>query len=160
MPDELPPCGIYRTTAPVGTVPAGRLVYFHNHGEPGPGIYLPSTWHGNRARFEARGHLLPTPESVELLAPLAAEGFYRVDRPFHCCEQQCRRFGPNELVQLGYDGSGKAILFIPQWTNGALAIPDRGTRIDAENIESMTRLRVPVADTPVHESGADDRLLH
>jgi len=83
-----------------------------------------------------------------------------VDRPFHCCEQQCRRFGPNELVQLGYDGSGKAILFIPQWTNGALAIPDRGTRIDAENIESMTRLRVPVADTPVHESGADDRLLH
>ena len=50
-----PPCGLYRTVADVGEIQAGRLVYFHNHGDPGPGIFLPSSWHGNRARFEGTG---------------------------------------------------------------------------------------------------------
>jgi hypothetical protein len=36
---DLPPCGIYRTSQPLGDhVPAGQLVFFHNHGDPGPGI--------------------------------------------------------------------------------------------------------------------------
>ena len=52
----LPPCGLYATRATIGSIPPGRLVYFHNHGNPGPGIYLPASWKGNRARFEARGH--------------------------------------------------------------------------------------------------------
>ena len=48
---DLPPCGIYRTDLALGDeVPAGRLVYFHDHGDPGPGIYLPRDWVANRAR--------------------------------------------------------------------------------------------------------------
>ncbi len=160
MSAELPPCGIYVTTAAIGTVPAGRLVYFHNHGDPGPGVYLPSAWRGNRARFEARGHLLPTPDAVRHLERLPREGFYRVREAFYCCEEQCRRFEPESLVQLGYDGQGTAILFIPQWVDGQLAIPDRGTRIDRDRVRSMTALSVPVADTPVHDEGAEDVLLH
>ena len=35
---NLPPCGLYRTTKPVGDVPAGALVYFHNHGTPGAAV--------------------------------------------------------------------------------------------------------------------------
>ena len=157
---ELPACGIYRTLAPIGSVPADRLVYFHNHGDPGPGVYLPSRWRGNRARFESRGHLLPSPDDASMLAPLHAQGFYRVKIAFDCCDKKCRRFEPEQLVQLGYDGSAHAILFVPQWVDGHLAIPERGTRVDADRLTSIERLRVPVSDTPVHEDGADEVLLH
>lgn len=160
MPDPLPPCGIYVTIRPIGSVPAGRLVYFHNHGDPGPGIYLPSSWHGNRARFEARGHLLPDAAAVDRLRPLQREGFYRVRESFYCCPQECRRFEAETLVQLGYDGSAEAILFTPEWVGGQIAIPERGTRVDRERLVALTYLAVPVVDTPVHETGADERLLH
>ena len=98
MADELPPCGIYLTKSAIGSVPEGRLVYFHNHGDPGPGIYLPSSWRGNRARFEARGHLLPDPTDASALEKLPREGFYRVAQAFHCCANECRRFEPESLV--------------------------------------------------------------
>lgn len=40
--DDRVPCGLYRTTRPIpDAVPAGVLVYYHNHGDPGPGVYLP-----------------------------------------------------------------------------------------------------------------------
>lgn len=158
--DALPACGIYLTREPIGSVPAGRLVYFHNHGDPGPGVYLPSSWRGNRARFEARGHLLPDPLDASALESLAREGFYRVASPFHCCADQCRRFEPEMLVQLGYDGGGVPILFTPQWIDAALAIPERGTRIDRDRFAHLVPLSVPIADTPVHDEGADEILLH
>ena len=162
MADEvdLPPCGIYRTRVALGSVPEERLVYFHNHGDPGPGLYLPAEWRGNRARFSARGHLLPSPDDVRHLAPLAAEGFYRVVSPFHCCAKQCRLFETDSLVQLGYDGQARAILFVPEWVDGQLALPERGTRVDPDRIDLLKRLRVPVANTPVHDDGADEVLLH
>ena len=58
---ELPPCGLYRTTTKIGEIEAGRLVYFHNHGDPGPGLYLPSGWSNNTARWGARGTTVPAP---------------------------------------------------------------------------------------------------
>lgn len=158
--DELPPCGLYVTLAPLGSVPEGRLVYFHNHGNPGPGMYLPASWRGNHARFEGKGHLLPKPSDVQHLAPLPPQGFYRVVSPFHCCDKRCRLFAVETLVQLGYDGQGNAILFSPEWIDGAVAIPERGTRVDRDRLESIKRLRVPVSDTSVHEPGADEVLLH
>lgn len=158
---ELPPCGIYATRAPIGSVPAGRLVYFHNHGEPGPGLYLPSSWKGNRARFESRGHLLPAPESARDLEPLPAEGFYRVAEAFYCCDSRCRRFDADLMVQLGYDGGARAILFVPELVDGSLALPETGTRVDRDRLAHLTRLRVAVSDTPLHEGeGTDETLLH
>lgn len=158
---ELPPCGLYVTRAPVGTVPAGRLVYFHNHGEPGPGVYLPASWKANRARFEPRGHLLPDPSAAMHLDPLPAEGFYRVAEPFHCCEKKCRVFEREMLVQLGYDGSGRAILFQPEIVEGQLAIPSTGTRVDRDRLAHLARLRVATVDTPLHEGAdTDQTLLH
>ena len=55
---DLPPCGLYRTTAAIGSIEAGRLVYFHNHADPGPGMYLPARWTRNRATFPSRAALL------------------------------------------------------------------------------------------------------
>jgi hypothetical protein len=141
---ELPPCGLYRTTAPIGTIPEGRLVYFHNHGDPGPGLYLPAGWSHNRARLQARGTVLPSREDANSLLPLPREGFYRVSEAFYCCEKRCQRFEPDMLVQLGYDGAGEALLFIPEIIDGMLAVPDRGSRVGLDRLVHTHWLKVAV----------------
>ena len=150
----LPPCGLYVTRRAIGSVPAGRLVYFHDHGEPGPGIYLPTSWVANKARFDAPGVTLPSAEAAQDLEALAVEGFYRVTKSFTCCDKNCRRFDPDLLVQLGYDGAATPILFVPEMVDGAIGVPDRGTRIDHDRIANLALLRVAVASQP------RDRTVH
>jgi hypothetical protein len=146
---QLPPCGLYRTTRPLDDrIPAGRLVYFHNHGEPGPGIYLPTGWRLNRARFGERGTPLPTSEWAATLEALPAEGFYRVREPFHCCEKRCRLFEADQLVQLGYDAQARALLFVPEWSDAGLAIPERGSLVDHERLARLAPLKVPEVRAP------------
>ena len=144
MTTPLPPCGLYLTRTAVGPIPADRLVYFHNHGDPGPGLYLPSAWVANRARFDANGTLLPRAEDALFLEPLAPEGFYRVKEAFHCCPQKCRLFAPELLVQLGYDGAGTPILFVPEINERGFVLPERGSRIDRDRIAHLAALQVPV----------------
>src|SRR5688500_3075780 len=141
-PTDHPPCGIYRTTRPLDTVPAGRLVYFHNHGDPGAGIYLPEGWSSNRARWSARGFTVPGPEWSQTLQPLAPEGLYRVRERFFCCEKRCRAFEANQLVQLGYNGDAEPLLFVPEWTRGGLGIPERGNKLEAAALQSLEPLTV------------------
>lgn len=146
-PAELPPCGLYRTRAAIGGVEAGRLVYFHNHGDPGPGIYLPSKWSANRAEFHGQGHLLPAPGSARELEPLAAEGLYVVQEPFHCCDKRCVRFEADALVQLGYNGAAEPIVFVPRFVADGLELPEKGTRIDGANLHALRLLKVAVRRT-------------
>jgi hypothetical protein len=138
----LPPCGLYRTTQPLDDVPAGRLVYFHNHGDPGAGIYLPADWALNRAQWQGRGHTIPDEGWAASLVSLPAEGLYRVTQDFFCCAQQCVRFPKNQLVQLGYDGEANAILFVPEWSSKGLGIPERGTRLEPSRFSQLERLEV------------------
>ncbi len=154
----LPPCGIYRTLDAIGGIPAGRLVYFHNHGDPGAGMYLPESWIGNRARFAKQGHLLPKPEDAEKLVPLPPEGFYRVEKSFHCCSKKCRLYEPDTLVQLGYSGDGTPILFDPSWEGASIQLPDRGTRIDFESLLAIAPLRVNVKESG--EGAVDPFFVH
>ncbi|MBI3183279.1 MAG: hypothetical protein HYZ28_14165 [Myxococcales bacterium] len=152
---DLPRCGLYRTTRPLGeTIPPGRLVYFHNHGDPGPGVYLPSGWRANRATWQARGTPIPSEEWASSLEPLSPEGFYRVREGFACCERRCRTFGPDELVQLGYDGGARPILFVPEWTGEGLSLPERGTAIDPASVGKLAALKLPQAPQ------AAERVLH
>ena len=150
-PPRLPPCGLYRTTAEVAGVPAGRLVYFHNHGEPGPGLYLPDGWHLNRAHFQSEGFTLTDPRQAEALTPLPPEGLYRVTETFYCCDARCRSYEPDLLVQLGYDGEATPILFVPELTVDGLAFPEVGQRLDDARLLKLARLRVietpPVSGT-------------
>lgn len=140
---SLPPCGLYRTTVALGDhVPAGRLVYFHNHGDPGAGVYLPASWSANRARWRPDGHLLPTPEWARTLTPLPAEGLYRVRESFTCCAKNCRTYEVDLLVQLGYDGAGRGILFVPEWTSQGLAIPGEGLPVDPDRLAKLAPLKV------------------
>ena len=142
MSSGLPPCGLYRTTAAIGEIPAGRLVYFHNHGDPGPGVYFPERWTANRAHFSPRGTTLPIVFEPKALHPLPAEGFYRVMSAFHCCEKQCMRFEPDAFVQLGYNGAGGALLFTPELGNGAVQIPERGTPVSDAAFKHLSLLKV------------------
>jgi hypothetical protein len=142
---NLPPCGIYRTTAPIADgIPSGRLVYFHNHGDPGPGLYLPRAWNHNRAQFEPRGFTLPHPveKLVATLRPLPAEGFYRVAQRFFCCEKHCTSFAPELLVQLGYNGEGQAILFVPELNANGLTVPQSGSLISDVTWQQLVPLQV------------------
>jgi len=144
---ELPPCGLYRTTLALDEhVPSGRLVYFHNHGDPGPGIYLPSSWTANRARWQERGHTIPAPAWATSLVPLPAEGFYRVVEEFTCCAQRCRTFEPDLLVQLGYDGDARPLLFVPELTGSGLGLPELGLPIEDEQLARLAPLRVVEPD--------------
>ncbi len=144
MSDTLPPCGIYRTTEEVASIPAGRLVYFHNHGSPGPGIYLPVAWHNNRAQFADRGQTLPEPieETSRLLARLPDEGLYRVTTEFYCCDAKCRKFDENLLVQLGYNGAAEAILFVPEWTTKGIHLPTTGSPVSLDQLVHLQLLRI------------------
>jgi hypothetical protein len=153
---ELPPCGLYRTTVALDDeVPAGRLVYFHSHGDPGPGVYLPKGWTANRAAWQEQGHTIPSAKWAATLHPLPAEGFYRVREPFACCPEQCRTYEADLLVQLGYDGDAEPLLFVPEWTPGGLALPETGIHIDAARLGCLSALHVDEgddedADTTLH----------
>jgi hypothetical protein len=141
------PCGIYRTTIAIGeAVPAGALVYFHNHGDPGPGVYRPREWRNNRALFEERGTVAPDESYPESLVALLPEGLYRVTESFPCCEKQCQVFEEDALVQLGYDGQARAILFVPELVDGALAFPERGTRVEEWKLGKLRPLKVRTAE--------------
>ncbi len=136
------PCGLYRTTLSLGEVPAGRLVYFHNHGDPGPGIYMPHSWNNNQAVFHEQGVTVHDPAYIETLESVLPEGLYRVMEPFHCCEEHCHFFEPEQLVQLGYDRQAKPILFMPELVDHALVFPTRGTKVEEVTLTRIRELTV------------------
>jgi hypothetical protein len=140
---KLPPCGVYRTTEALEShVPVGRLVFFHNHGDPGPGVYLPSGWSLNRAQWHETGHTIPSDEWAKTLDALPAEGFYRVRESFTCCAKACRTYEPDLLVQLGYNAEAEPLLFLPEWTDAGFAIPEMGIPIDVDRLRCLAALRV------------------
>lgn len=152
---SLPECGLYRTTASIGRVMANHLVYFHNHGNPGPGVYLPESWEHNRAKFSSQGVTLPDISLAETLEPLAPQGFYRVEQEFTCCEKNCRTFAKDLLVQLGYNAHARGILFLPEWSDAGLSFPETGEQIDPDRVARLSRLSVHES----HERGKTT-LLH
>jgi len=140
----LPPCGLYRTTQPLEGLPPGRLVYFHNHGNPGPGIYLPEGWAHNRANFSGKGVPIPATWWAGTLEPLAPEGFYRVREVFHCCDKHCVEFQADQLVQLGYNGEAEPIVFVPELRPEGFVLPTTGVRIDAGRVHNLAPLKIAV----------------
>jgi len=139
---DLPPCGLYRTVKPIGSIEAGRLVYFHNHGDPGPGLYFPESWNANRAKFAQNGTVVPDNFDPRALRPLPAEGFYRVKAEFYCCDKQCMKFEPEAFVQLGYNGAGKALVFVPELGGSSISLPERGTFVDDVALDNLALLKL------------------
>jgi len=147
---KLPACGLYKTLRPIGAVPEGRLVYFHNHGNPGPGVYLPAGWKQNRAHFQAGGTTLPDASDTSALEALAPESLYAVREPFHCCAKQCVAYAPDMLVQLGYQATAQALLFVPRWVDGSFTLPEQGNAVDTAVLAKLQRLDVPDERAEAH----------
>lgn len=136
-------CGLYLTTEPIEvTIEAGKLVFFHNHGEPGPAVYPVMSYRHNKAIFSRQGVELPFVGYERTLKPLLAEGFYRVQREFTCCEKRCHVFTEGTLVQLGYKAEGTPLLFVPEWTYKGLILPKTGTKVQQEDLSSLESVKV------------------
>jgi hypothetical protein len=86
---------------------------------------------------------VPADFDPRALKPLPAEGFYRVIDSFYCCEKQCVKFEPDAFVQLGYNGAGKALVFIPEFAGGVISVPERGTFVDDAALEHLALLKMP-----------------
>ncbi len=153
MPPALPPCGVYRTKTAVAGIEAGRLVYFHNHGDPGPGLYPPESWTQNRAKFSERGQTVPADFDPKALEPLPPEGFYRVTKDFFCCEKQCAKFESDMFVQLGFNGNGRALVFVPQLSTTGFAIPERGSVVDDGVLKNLVPLKVSMNGGEAQKEG-------
>ncbi len=139
---RIPPCGLYRTLARIGDIDANRLVYLHDHGNPGPGLYVPERWTSNRAHFSPRGQTLPSDFDARAVKALPREGFYRVTAAFFCCAKRCVEFEPDAFVQLGYNGAGRALLFVPELSSGAITVGERGSLVDDAALDNLALLKV------------------
>lgn len=132
MSTTLPPEGLVRTvTAMPGKeegVPAGRLWLLRHKSEQGPPILLPpeSNTH-NRWTFDRRGHLVSDLNWASSLVSVPAEGFYRLKRDVTLDDG--RTISKNQLLQVGYNRSGSAIIFFPRpdtTLGNHLLFPDKG----------------------------------
>jgi hypothetical protein len=151
------PCGFYRTTLALGDkIPAGILVFYHNHGEPGPGLYLPQRWHRNQAIFHRHGIIIPDASYADSLELLPPEGFYRVVEGFYCCEEKCRFFKPHLLVQLGYNRRAEPIIFLPKLYQGEIYLPERGSQVHREKLDNLCQVTVELSEEPPEEQGEEE----
>ena len=131
----LPACGLYKTHAAVpdyaDDVPAGTLVYFHNHSDQGPPmIQLPAHNRHNKWLFHKRGYLVSDHEYLATMQRMRPEGLYRLAEHFHPNAEQV--VDQHALVQLGYTKQAEPILFFPVVEEGhnGLRFPDRGIKIN------------------------------
>lgn len=136
MTDELPPCGLYRTTVAyperAENLPKGRLVYFHNHSDQGdPLVLLPKSNAHNVWTFHDRGYLIKQAAWVRSLSPLKREGFYTLGEHFHTPDD--RLVPKGQIAQLGYNADAEPILFFPTFEaeTNSLVFPVKGMKIAA-----------------------------
>jgi hypothetical protein len=155
----LPDCGIYRTTKPLPEheelIPAGLLVYFHNHSDSGlPVVIAPdhnimNQWHFHGSGTQFRG--LTWADSLEKM----------LDQGFYSLRKELAFEGGNwpkgTLVQLGYTRTADPILFIAQLRSARadnnLWFSDRGVGLARERLSLLEP--VGVFTEPVGEGGHD-----
>lgn len=163
----LPPCGIYKTTRPLPgyaeQVPAGRLIYFHNHSDQGPPlVLLPKNNTHNRWSFQENGFLVQGDDAAEFLATLVvlpAEGLYITQR--HVGGEDSG-LPPRTLVQVGYNQSAHVIVFGAQPHGNGLVFGDRGTRFEVLQVfDKLSRASFDLPrSAPATPSAEDPPILH
>lgn len=157
---NLPPCGLYQTTLPLAgkeeEVPAGRLVYFHNHSKQGqPLLLLPATNTHNVWTFQDRGYLIHDIGFVVTLKRLPAEGLYLTQTHIHSGNAVLPE---RSLVQLGYNREAVPIVFPGRRAQNTIVFPDRGIRLAND---AMLQTLQPVGFSVLPEvPEAPERILH
>jgi hypothetical protein len=144
----LPNCGLYRTSKALpeheSEVPAGILVYFHNHSESGlPVVIVPEHNIMNRWHFHGAGIPFRGLSWADSLIRLPGEGFYSLRKGL---DFEGGSWPKSTLVQLGYNKEGTPILFIgqqrSQMTENDLFFSDRGVGITAQQLSVLEPLNV------------------
>jgi hypothetical protein len=153
----LPPCGLYRTTKPLPEheteIPAGILVYFHNHSDSGlPVVIAPDHNIMNRWHFHGAGIPFRGLSWADSLAKTPAEGFYMLRKGL---DFEGGSWPKGTLVQLGYTRNGDPILFIGQvrasLVENDLFFSDKGVGISREQLPLLEQLQVYAE--PAEEGG-------
>ncbi len=157
---EARPCGVYRTGRALRAgemeIPAGSLVYFHNHSVQGPPIVLlPDANTNNRWSYTSGGWLVEDPAFIEAMVSLKGEGFYALNRRLQVGKDEF--VAERSLVQLGYNRSADTILFVAKPEGNGFNFPDRGLRFDAPDVQEILE---PVNFTIPAAAGAEQRTLH
>lgn len=126
--------GLYRTTKPYpgqeAAFPAGVLVYVGV--EDGlPFVVRPGQNRRNRWFWGKPTHPLRSSIWADTLKPLPSEGFYTL--PYDVNLDGGGRWVKNAVVQLGYNGEGRGILFVGEdhadETRNVLVFSDKGLLI-------------------------------
>jgi hypothetical protein len=157
----LPDCGLYRTTRPLpgheDEVPAGALVYFHNHSDSGlPVVIAPDHNVHNRWHFHGAGIAFRGLSWADSLTKLLGEGFYTLRKALAF---EGGEWPQSALVQLGYTKSGDPILFIAQvraqLQENDLFFSDRGLSVNRDQLALLEPAAVFTEPTPAggHSTG-------
>lgn len=135
MPEQLPPCGLYRTAQPLPGkeewVRENLLVYFHNHSQQGPPLLLlPAANTNNRWTFHDKGYLIRDPDYVDQLVQLRSEGYYVLSEAIYLSHEEM--IPEQTLVQLGYNRGADPILFLAEFEGNTIKFPNSGLKCTLE----------------------------
>lgn len=142
---KLPECGLYRAAKALpgheDRVPAGTLVYFHNHPDSLPSVLPPdhnvhNRWHFHGPAIEFRGF-----SWAESLQKVPEEGFYTLKKDVALDPTATNMWRKGTLVQLGYTRQADPILFIAQvrarLAENDLWFSERGLKVTREQLVGM-----------------------
>ncbi len=155
----LPACGLYRTTKPLpeheAKFPAGSVVYFHNHSDSGlPVVIAPDHNIMNEWHFHGAGTPFRGLSWADSLVKMLDQGFYSLRKQL---DFDGGSWPKGSLVQLGYNQTGDAILFIAQKraqrTDNDLFFSDRGVPLAKDRLAMLEPVSVFVE--PQGEGGHD-----
>ncbi len=141
---ELPDPGLYRTTQALpgheSEFPAGVLVYLGQHPENGTKFVVrPGRNTNNRWFWGDPTTPLRSPTWAKSLKRLPSEGFYTLPETMNL--DGGGRWLQNAIVQLGYNGEGRAIIFVAEQREGeesnALFFSDRGVMVDDKTLDNL-----------------------
>ena len=135
---QLPDCGLYRTGIALPSrsedVPAGSLVYFHNHSDQGsPMVVTPHDNENNCWRFHERGWSVEDSDFIEKMVPLKPEGLYLNTRHLHITREEV--IPERTLIQLGYNRKADTILFVGRFEGNAIVFPHQGYAFESAQIQ-------------------------
>ncbi|HVJ16059.1 MAG TPA: hypothetical protein VM686_11540 [Polyangiaceae bacterium] len=154
---DLPDIGLYRTTQALPgheeAIPAGSLVYVGQLANGGTKFVVrPGNNRRNRWFWGEPTTPLRSPSWAKTLKKLPSEGFYVLPETLEFSGGA--RWIKGAIVELGYNGEGKGILFVGEWredgTENALYFSDRGMLIDDKLMERL--IWAPILPTKVADA--------
>lgn len=138
------PSGLYRSTRPLvgdaDVIPANALVFVGQQPDGSrfavrPGRNTKNRWYWGEPVIALAGE---SGESwARSLVPLPREGFYTLPETLEF--EGGGRWPTNAIVQLGYDGAGRAILFVAEDREG-----------EARNVLEFSNVGQRIEDTLLH----------